>query len=247
MLDYEKEKEKKAFRAMTWREKYEHIKEYYRMPIILGLVGIFMLGWILNHYIFNPPKKTSLNVTFHSFQVESDLAEDLKYQLNTVFPEFVDSRHEAEVLTLSVGLDLVGGGGYSEQSYAVAMKLLALLETKDMDLIVGNPACMASNGFNAYLMPLNEVFTPEELEKIESLGYVQEDADSCIISFGQGEVGEDGYQYEGEPIPVAVDISGNEQLREIIYGEPVYIGFACTSQRLEEAKEVFWYFLTGER
>lgn len=242
MLDYEKEKEKKAFKEMTWAQKREHIKEYYRMPILLGLVGLFILGWCLNHYVINPPKKPSVNITFHSIEIDGVAAVQLGKSLKEPFPELFDKKHEVEVITNQVGLDSMGNG---EDEYASAMKMLAMMTAKSIDLVIGDSLAMQADAYNSYLMPLTDVFTEEELDRIRELGYVQEDADSCIIEVGPGDYDENGYPIQLDPQPFMVDISGNFNVRKIISGEPTYIGFAANAQHLEEAKKIFWYFLTG--
>ena len=244
MLDYEKEKEKKAFKEMTRAQKWEHIKEYYRMPILLGIVGLFLVGWALNHYVINPPKKPSVNITFHAIEVSADKAVSLEETLMEPFPEYYDSDHKIEVITNIVGLDSMGN---AEEEYASAMKMMAMMETRSIDLVVGDMTAMTADAYNSYLMSLTDVFTEEELEKIRGLGYVQEDADSCIIEVAPGDYDDNGYEIRLDPQPFFVDISGNQELRECVYGVPVYIGFASNAQHLEEAKALFWYFLTGSK
>ena len=52
MLKYEKEKEKAAFKKMTFREKLTHINNYYRLPIVIGtiakLIGSVGVGSLCN-------------------------------------------------------------------------------------------------------------------------------------------------------------------------------------------------------
>ena len=244
MLDYEKEKEKKAFKEMTWRQRWEHIKEYYRWHIVLGLVALFLVGWALNHYVINPPKKASVNITFHSIEIDGMKAEALGESLQEVFPEFYDSDHEIEVIDVQVGLDSMG---YSEDEYASAMKIMAMMETRSIDLVIGDMTALSGDAYNSYLMPLTEIFTEEELEKIKEYGYVQEDADSCIVEISPGDYDDRGNPIRLEAKPFLIDISGNFEIRQIISGEATYAAFAVNSTHIEEAKALFWYFLTGER
>ena len=46
MLKHEKEQEKAAFKQMTFKEKRQHIWEYYRMEIIWGVIGLIFVGWL---------------------------------------------------------------------------------------------------------------------------------------------------------------------------------------------------------
>ena len=242
MLDYEKAKEKAAFKEMNFKQKKEHIKEYYRLHIILGIVGIFLIGWALNHYIINPPKKASVNITFHSYLVDMDSFDPVEAELKEAFPELYTDRTHIEFIADSVGLD-----NDADMEYASIMKIMAMIEAKSVDILVGGYDIMSSDAYQSYLMPLDEIFTEEELQKIEQYGYKQEGADSSIIYVAPGDINESGYEYQLEPRMFLVDISGNLGLRTIICGEPTYIGFCVNSPRIEQAKEVFWYLLTGER
>ena len=244
MLDYEKAKEKAAFKEMDLRHKREHIWEYYRLPIVLTIVGLFLLGWALNHYVINPPKKASVNLTFHSYIIDMDSFEQLEGPLKEAFPELYTDRTEIELISNTVGLD---SSGNAEGEYASVMKMMAMITAKSVDLVIGDYDVLSADAYNSYLTPLNEVFTEEELKKIEELGYVQEGADSPIVWISEGGMNENGYAYLEDPEMFLVDISGNLAARTIICGEATYVGFAANTPHLEEAKEVFWYLLTGER
>ena len=96
MLKYEKEKEKAAFKKMTFKEKAGHIVMYYRYHILIGIAVIAILAWALNHYIINPPKKSSLTLLFHTSVMDSDKVPDVQQALNEAFPELCT---EDEVFT----------------------------------------------------------------------------------------------------------------------------------------------------
>ena len=57
---------------MTFKEKAGHIVMYYRYHILIGIAVIAILAWALNHYIINPPKKSSLTLLFHTSVMDSD-------------------------------------------------------------------------------------------------------------------------------------------------------------------------------
>ena len=243
MLKYEKDKEKAAFKEMTFKQKVEHIREYYTLHIIIGLVVAYLLGWGLNHYIINPPKKPTVNVTFHSYEVSQDAMKELEAELPEVFPEYYSKKYEIQTDSIPTSYDM-GEMGINAPSVT---KLVANIESRSIDLMIGDMTCLGSDAYNSYLMPLYEVFTEEELAEIEKLGYVQEDADSPIIEISPGDINEYGYEYLLDPEPFLVDLSGNQALRTITNGEPTYVGFVANTKHLDEAKELFWYFLTGER
>ena len=244
MLKYEKDKEKQAFKEMTFKLKLAHIWEYYRLPIGICIVCAFFLGWCLNHYIINPPKNVSVNITIHTYVVDQDAVEEVEEELaaEESLSDLYTDTTEIELLTVMMGLDDTTSS-YSEDAYAAAMKMLTLMASNSIDLIVGDETALESDAYNGYLMSLYDVFTDEELELIEEMGYVQEDAESSIIWSQQAEMDDDLNEYLLDAEPYYIDISGNLSLRTSIAGEATYIGFCSTSPNLEEAKDVFWYLL----
>lgn len=240
MLKYEKEKEKAAFKDMSFKKKCEHIWEYYRLEIIWGTIGLLFIAWILNHYIINPPKDPSLNITFHSYEVDTHSLDPLEEQLREAFPEMYTSDTEIQLYTNSSGLD------DQDTEYASVMKMMALMASESIDIVIGDYDEMAYDAYNSYLMPLDDVFTEEEMRQLEELAYVQEGAESGICSIRPGDIDTDGNEYLMEERPYFVDVSGNLTLRTIISGEATYIGISSNAVHLEEAKEVLWYLLTAE-
>lgn len=241
MLKYEKDKEKAAFKQMTGAEKRQHIWEYYRVEIICGCIGLLILCWIFNHYILNPPKKPSVNITINSLQVDNSKVDDLNDQLKEVFPEYYTKKTEIHINTNMSGIS------DPEQEYAAMMKMIAMMAANELDVVIGDYTLMYTNAFNSYLAPLDDIFTEEELARIEELAYVQEDAESGIISVQPGDIDTDGNEYLMEERMYLVDISHNSMVRIIIAGEPTYIGISSNTQHMEEAKAIFWYLLTGEK
>lgn len=240
MLKYEKEKEKAAFRKMSFREKRQHIWEYYRTEIIWGIIGLLCVCWLLNHYILNPPKDPSLNITFNSLQVDRDSFAPLEEQLKENFPELYTDREEIQIISVMSGVS------DAEQEYAATMKLLAMMAANEIDVFIGDYTLMYTSAYNSYMHPLDDIFTEEELALIEKEAYVQEDAESGIMIVEPGDIDTDGNEYRMEARPYFIDISGNLTLRTIIAGEPTYIGISSNTDNLEEAKAVLMYLLTAE-
>jgi ABC-type glycerol-3-phosphate transport system substrate-binding protein len=204
------------------------------------VIGLFVVYWLLNHYVLNPPKDPSVNITINSLQIDTRGVEEWKTQLKEDFPQYYTDKTEIQVISNMSGLD------DPEQEYASTMKMIAMMAANEVDIFVGDFTLMYTNAFNSYMMPLDDIFTEEELEQIEALAYVQEDAESGIIRIQPGDLDTDGNTYLMEERPYMIDVSHNTTLRSLIAGEPTYIGISSNTLHLEEAKELLWYFLTGE-
>ncbi len=240
MLKYEKDKEKMAFKQMPFKKKIEHIWEYYRLTIVLSLVGIIMLGWILNHYIINPPKDPSVMLLFHSYAIDYDALDELSLQLAERFPDLYTDRTEIQLNYNATGMDDQG------TEAVAATKMIVLVAAGDIDLIAGSYDEMYSDAFNSYLMPLDDVFTEEEMEKLAALAPDDEESGNGIYNVSPGDVDENSEVILLEERPFFVNISQNEALKKVTGEKQIYLGVSCTSKHLDAAKELFWAFLQDE-
>ena len=47
------------------------------------------------------------------------------------------------------------------------------------------------------------------------------------------------------PYPFLINISNNETIREIFYGQDIYVGIVTNATNVEAAKEMIWYLLSS--
>jgi len=73
-------------KGMTLAEKIGYIRDYYTLHIIAGIVAIAIVIGGLNHYIFNPPPQTFLNVSFHGQFAPRSSATMLRKSSGTNWP-----------------------------------------------------------------------------------------------------------------------------------------------------------------
>ena len=171
MLKYEKEKEKKAFKAMTFREKMTHIRNYYMLHIVAIIIIIAIAAWALNYYVINPPKTASLSIiTMSDAGLNLDTTE-FQQLLNEQLPELCTERQEVQVQAMSMINDDYQTGYYNSQ------KLVALVASQSVDLLIGPLELMESYAGADYFYHLDEFFTEEELSTMETV--------SCEIGNGR--------------------------------------------------------------
>ena len=137
MLKYEKEREKAAFKQMTTKEKLGHIRQYYTVHIIVALVALFVLGWCLNRFVFNPPKNPSLAICTVSDGYMNTDTSNVEAYLNALFPMLKTDRSDIQITPISLYADGEGTEYYTGQ------KLMALVAANSIDIFIGNTEVLA--------------------------------------------------------------------------------------------------------
>ena len=117
------------FKQMSFKQKVEHIWEYYRVNIFLTLFAIFIVGSLVNVIFINPAPKTYTGVAFYDNYVNSEIIG----QLNDEFTKrFVPNTENLQVKFSSYY------DSESDPTIAVdmAQKFEMLLYAKELDLII---------------------------------------------------------------------------------------------------------------
>lgn len=229
MLKYEKEKEREAFKTMTFKEKVAHIFTYYRIPIIAGVLGLIVLGWALNHYVIHPPKKPSVQMITLSDDGLYPYTDVMTKVLNERLPQLVTDR--TEILAEAFDID----PSDSSTSYAYSMKMVAMCEASNLDLVVGKKDVMLLYAGQGMFGELTSYYSTAELAKMNvlSCGLI-EDVDSMGQPTKISE--EQPYLIELPPIP---------GMQKMLYtDEPIYVGIPISSNRADNAKIVIDYLLS---
>ena len=161
MLKYEKEKEKKAFKKMPFKEKLGHIKEYYTWYIVAAICVIAIGLWALDWYVLNPPKDASLSIiTMSDVSVNPDPTE-FELKLNELFPQMCTETEEVQVMGLNMMDDENQTGYYNSQ------KLMALVAAQDVDIMIGNVDLMEAYAESDYFYRIDDIYSEEEMADMD--------------------------------------------------------------------------------
>jgi len=228
MLKRERENEKKNFKELTMKKKIEHIKEYYTIHIISVIVGIIVIYSLLNIWVINPAKSSSVNLTFVGQVVDYEKVDQLKAELNENFPEYTNDKE-------TILVDKINFGDGSDPNVLMAMqtRLTASIQTRDIDIIIADSDFIRQYGEMGTFMDLEQVFTKEKFENIPfdkmELSIIEKDIDDNVEVL--------------DPHYYGIDISSIEKLNELVYGDDVVAAIVVNSDRLEETKKVLEYLL----
>lgn len=224
MLKYEKEMEKKKFGSMSNHDKFQHILEYYKWHIIIGVASLIFIYSLLNMYIFNPAPKSSLEVAVIGNYVSHEVTGQLEEELRQQFPELREDNHEIRIIPVGFGQ----GDADPMTMMANTQKLVAMVSAKELDIIVGSKELMLGYAGQGFFADLSKRLVGEEFDKIKD-NVIET---KVIIESEQ----------DKEPHPYLVDISGFKSLNDGIDGEDLYMGVLVNTTREDATKAVFDYF-----
>lgn len=144
-----------TFEEMSFKEKWEHIWEYYKFHMaVVG--GIFLLvGSLLNIYLINPAPDVILDVTLRMTGYNYDYEPILKAELESLLiPQGANQTVVLDFLDTSDNLD-------PSIVMANEAKFMGKTEVQDLDIVVmddPNFRYLLQNGFFTQIQPLLDTY-----------------------------------------------------------------------------------------
>ena len=142
---------KNKWQELTTSQKIGYIRDYYTVHIIAAVLAIAAVGWALNHYVFNPPPRTFVNIAFYgqfvSEEMRDFIAEDLTNSLveeGTNYAIFVDNYFTT---------------GNMEFDMATTQRMVAMVAAREIDILIiapGEADSYIDAGFARYIHDFEE-------------------------------------------------------------------------------------------
>lgn len=212
------EKPHTKFNELTRKQKTEHIIEYYKIHIGVAIVVILVFGWMLNHYIINPPPSTGLDITVFSLEYNVDDLEGWGEELGEIFFEKKDNE------TVLIEHFMMAEDMDPHMQMAMVTKTAAKIQLQELDL------CIFEG--DTY----QELYGEETLRSLDDILVELEGFDVKTIK--DSELG-------GESDDVVfIDLSDNAKIKEHIFTEnSIYVAIHLGSQHIDTTIEWFKYIL----
>lgn len=166
----------------------------------------------------------SFKVAFISTAVDSEAAQSYAQALI----ERDSSITGVDCTTISLGSSQTDPAGYM----AASMQLTGLVAAGDLDAIFFDIEGAAASARNDTFYALSELFTEEELAKMEGK----------TIDYAQ--VDEEGNETQERTAEVGLDVSNEEELTQILRSEQVGLYIVGNAPHLEQAKTLFLSYVT---
>lgn len=237
--DTDRQRNQALFRQMSPREKWDHIWTYYKAAFLLGAILLAILVSVVITLVTR--KEPVMYMAYTNIQMDDRTEQAL-------WGDYLTDRgyntEETEVYIHSnlYLADMPDPENY-EQANGSYMKVMALIESKELDIILMNRESYDFCSANGYLLDLTELFSPEDSlvsPYIVSNMVILEDN---TIDYGLGLVEE--LIYVTDTVPNALDLAKLDWYQEAGYSEEVYLGIVVNTPRLDICTDYFTY-LTGK-
>lgn len=231
--------------ALHGRKKLQYIWNYYKFPLVLICIALYMTGYAL--YRYSVHRVTVL----YTALVNVIAGDELTRQLGEGFIEYMEMDTSRQEITLYTGLYLTDDelNAYHEYAYASRMKILASIEGKLLDVVLMNREAFDAFSQNGYLCNLEELLSRENPALYERLQDSLEKG-ICILTDNSAEVlFDDSIPYHAvtEEYPMGLDISRLGIVADAGFEETVYLGILANSPRTDAAISYLEYLLSENR
>lgn len=147
-----KQRTKRDWKSLTTRQKIQQIWDYYKLPIFIACVLIYMLGYTIYRH------ETVKEKVFYTGLINVAPGEDLTKQLYKDFEETIVTNPKKEEMEFYTGLYLTDNtkSEFYQYSYTSQMKILAAIDAQQLDLVLMDKEAFDAFSQNGYLYPLDE-------------------------------------------------------------------------------------------
>ena len=208
----------KDLKRMTWKQRLEHLWEYYKW--VLGILAgvLLVVGLLITMH-----KGRQIEPVFAGISVNLNLSEEAQKYLTTDMEEFLVTKENQLVDHMMTIYGDLADPENAEYHFNLALKVLAMVSGFEVDYIM-----MDQESFNYYVRQdvfsyLDEVLTQEQIDLFEGrVVYLQD---------------EDNIQH-----PIALDLRDTEFAKASGL-KTLYIGFPNNTGREYTASEFLDYLL----
>lgn len=227
---------KASFRGMSLAGKAEYIYTYYRLPIILGSIALYL---VCSAVYRQAAKKEAV---LYAALVNVSVGDELGSQLNEGFisARGADPRKAEVYLYRGTYLSDDPSAENHEYGYASRLKLMAAIETRQLDIVLMNKEAYDICSQEGYLLefpgllpdPLYRLLEPD----LTANTVVLED-----LSVEYALRGSNRCHAVTEEATNGLDVSAFPLFQEAGFQDPVYLGIIANSPRLPAVKQYIAY------
>lgn len=208
---------KHIFKTGTPKEKAEYIWDYYKIPILVILILIYLIGNIVHSRL--TAKEYVLQGLFLNTLTEAEAVQELEDGFLEVYP--IDQDKEDIFLDTSIYYLPDSDQVSLDTSYQAIQVLSVKVAAGEIDFMATETPVLTEFAYDGYFYDLSEVLSNEQYTKYEpyllyydkavmrelsNVDYTLEEAESVILP--------DPAKPElmKEPVPVMINITGSEKL-----------------------------------
>ncbi len=243
LTEKERAARRAAFQKMGLADKAEYIFAYYKLPIILGLVALYLLSSAAYRQL------TKREVLVYPAIANISIGDDLTFQLSEGFVSAIGANPRKAEVSLYSGLYLADDPSPENHQYAYAsnLKIMAAMESKELDVVLMNKEAYDLLSQRGYLLDLRGLFSQDdslyqllEPHLTENTVILEDNA----IEYTLGEAQQ--YRAVTEKVINGLDVSRFPLFQEAGFADSVYLGVIGNSPRLAAVLQYIAYLTGGQ-
>jgi len=214
-------------REMTFKNKMEHIWEYYKFHIICFLTILFVVIGLLNVWVFNPKPDAALFISWNSGFATDEQVD----RLAEVLGERLVEDGAREVVEVA---QFYFSNNDPSVSMASAQRLVAMLSTGMIDLFILDHDLLENYSTSGFLMPLDTVLAEIKTRNPEVHSRIEENVVSMMCEVDVDVV---------ERRMVGIKIGNSPLFTELgMFSQGLFLSVSATSGKFENVVEAMIMF-----
>ena len=234
----ERAERKLSFREMGLADRVDYLYTYYKLPILLGLIALFLLCGGVHRRI------TQKEAVLYAANINVSMGDDVEARVYEDFLTAAGYNPKRTEIYLYRALYLSDNAADSNHEYAYAsrMKLLASINSKQLDVVLMNREAYDILSGNGYLLAMPDVFAQGEsscarLEPYMTANAVIVEDNSIEYNLNEADV----YEAVTEEAVNAIELTEHPLFQRAGYPESVYLGVIANSVRLPAVHQYLAY------
>lgn len=227
---------KASFRGMNLAGKADYIYTYYKLPVLLGLIALYLVCAAAYRQM------TKKEAVLYTALVNVSVGDELESRLNEGFISAggADPRKAEVYLYRGTYLSDDPSAENHAYGYASKLKLMAAIEAKQLDVVLMNKEAYDLCSQKGYLLEFPDLLPDSQYRLLEeNLTTNTVILEDNAIEYALREANR--YQAVTEEVPNGIDVSTLPLFQEAGFPDPVYLGVVANSPRLPAVIEYISY------
>ncbi len=233
----------KNLRTLKGRAKLQYIWDYYKLPLALFGILLYVLIYILYQHF------TYKECVLYTALVNVNAGETLTEGLSSGFLDYMSLSPAQNKSELYTGLYLTDDdqNAYHQYTYASRMKILGLIDGELLDVVLMNREAFDAFSQNGYLHDLAEILPQADESLYET---VRPDLIANLIILEDNAVEHQldasiPYEAVTEEHYYGIDLSRTQLISAAGFTEPVYLGIIANTPRLDSSAAYIRYLFAN--
>ena len=234
--------EREKLQSLHGLKKAQYIWDYYKLPLVVLCIILYVIVYSLYGHFTH--KETVLYTALVNVSVNDSLAG----QLSTGFLDYLGKDPSKNSVQLYTGLYLTDDetNSYHEYTYASRMKILASIDSEQLDVVLMNREAFDAFSQNGYLCNLEELLSDQDaalynrLKPYLAVNTIILEDNSIDLQFDPSLT----YEAVTEEHPVGLDLSVAGLIHQAGFNDTVYLGIIQNSTRKDAAVNYVKYLFS---